>query len=200
MPVKQLRKDLRLHLALGELVVASLVLEVVLCIRINGRNENDVFPIRRPDGAICSRGNVCDLMRLAVEPATFRSEIAHPDLSGVGRLRRPDQPFAVGRKPRTLFMIRRLVQTARFPARRGHNPQMRNPGVCLEIDIDCVEHDPLSIGRRNRRADAFQLHHVFEGEGAFAPRCGIGRWLRQERTGQRERSDQDFPRHTLISV
>src|SRR5687767_6038191 len=46
MPVKQLRENLRLHLALLELFVAPLILRVVLRIRINGRHEEDVFAVR----------------------------------------------------------------------------------------------------------------------------------------------------------
>jgi hypothetical protein len=52
MPVEQLGEDLCLYLALGEIFVAPLVLGVVLRVRINGGDEDDVFPVRRPDGAI----------------------------------------------------------------------------------------------------------------------------------------------------
>jgi hypothetical protein len=77
-------------------------------------------------------------------------------------------------------MVGRLVQTARVPARRGHNPEMRDPSVRFEIDIDCVEDNPPPIGRWNCPAEAFQLHHVFEGEGSFGARRRARGGLRQE--------------------
>ena len=95
-------------------------------------------------------------------------------------------------------MIWRLIQPARFPARRRHDPEMRNLGVRLEVHIDRVEHDPFPIRRRHRRADAFQFHHVLESERLFAARCrrSQGR-LSDGRTNERKRSDQDFPVHVL---
>ena len=174
MPVEQLRENLRFHFALPELFVALLVFGVVLRVRINRREKNDVLPIRRPDRAVGAGRDVCDLVRLAIESAAFRCEVAHPDLRGISRLRCPDQPFAIGRKPRPLFVIRRLIQPARFPARRRHDPEMRNLGVRLEVHIDRVEHDPFPARRRHRRADPLQFHHVLECERPFAARCRRG--------------------------
>jgi hypothetical protein len=54
---------------------------------------------------------------------------------------------------------------------------MRNLRVLLEIDIYAIEHDPFAIGRRHRRADTLQFHHVFEGERMLAR----GRWRLRER-------------------
>src|SRR2546423_208900 len=96
MAIKELREDLRLHLALGYPLVALLVCGVVFRVGIDRRQEHDVLPIGRPDSAVGARGNVRDLMRLTVESAAFGSEIAHPDLRRIGRLRSPDEPFAVG--------------------------------------------------------------------------------------------------------
>jgi hypothetical protein len=86
MPIKQLRENLCLHLALGQLLVAFLVRRIVFCVGINRRHKHDVFAVRRPNAAVRSRGNVRDLLRLAVEPAAFRSEVAYPDLGWVGGL------------------------------------------------------------------------------------------------------------------
>src|SRR2546430_1460586 len=106
MPVKQLSENLRLHFALSERFIALLILGVVFRLGIHRRNENDVLPVRRPDAAIRSCGNVRDLMRLAIQSAAFGSEVGHPDLSGVRSLRGPNQTFAVRRKPRSLFVVR----------------------------------------------------------------------------------------------
>jgi hypothetical protein len=46
---------------------------------------------------------------------------------------------------------------------------MRNLRVRRKIDIYRIEHDPLSIRRRHRPADALEFHHVLERERAFAP-------------------------------
>src|SRR5205807_10189711 len=86
MPVEQLREDFCLYLALAQLFIAPLVFGVVLRLWINRRQEHDVLSVRRPDAAVSAGGKVGDLMRLAVESAAFRSEIAHPDLRWVGRL------------------------------------------------------------------------------------------------------------------
>src|SRR6267378_705640 len=70
---------------------------------------------------------------------------------------------------------------------------MRDFRVCLEIDIFAIEHHPFSIRRRHRRADAFELHHVFEGEWMFAT-GDTGPWcLREKRTCERETEcDKNF--------
>ena len=201
MPVEQLREDLRLHLALAQLVVALLVLRVVLRLRINRGEEHDVLSVRRPDPAVRSRGNVRHLMRLAVEPAALRSKVGHPDLGRVGRFRSPDQALAVRRKPRALFVVRRLIQPARVPACRGHDPEMRDFCVRIQIDVDRVEHDPFSIRRRHRRADPFQFHHVLERERVLRGRARIRRWgLGGRRNRDRETKSQDFPMHRCVSA
>ena len=76
---------------------------------------------------------------------------------------------------------------------RWHDPQMRDFPVRLEIDIFAIEYDPFSIRRRHRRADAFELHHVFEGEWMFAA-GETRRWcLREERTCEHETDcDKNF--------
>ena len=70
---------------------------------------------------------------------------------------------------------------------------MRNFRVRLEIDIFRIEHHPFSIRRRHRRADAFELHHVFEGEWMFAG-GDTGPWcLREKRSCERETEcDKNF--------
>src|SRR6266404_2269725 len=70
---------------------------------------------------------------------------------------------------------------------------MRDFRVCLEIDIFCLKHHPFSIRRRHRRADAFELHHVFEGEWMFAT-GDTGPWcLREKRSCERETEcDKNF--------
>src|SRR5882724_3491518 len=70
---------------------------------------------------------------------------------------------------------------------------MRDFRVCLEIDIFAIEHHPFSIRRRHRRADAFELHHVFEGEWMFAT-GDTGPWcLREKRSCERETEcDKNF--------
>src|SRR5437763_3332307 len=114
MPIEQLRENLRFYFALSELLIALLVGRVVFRVRINRREKNDILPIRRPDRAVSAGRDVCHLMRLAIESAALRREIARPDLGWIGRLRRPDQSFAVGRKTWPLFMVRRLIQATRF--------------------------------------------------------------------------------------
>ena len=106
-------------------------------------------------------------MRFSNQLPGFGLEIAHPDLRRIGGLRRPDEPFAVRRKPRTLFMIWRWIQPARLAAAGRHDPQMRDLRVRLKIDIFAVKYHPFAIRRRHRRADAFERHHVFEGEWTF---------------------------------
>src|SRR4029453_555845 len=64
-------------------------------------------------------------------------------------------------------MIRRWIQSPRFTAACGHDPQMRNPRVRFQIDVYTIENDPFAIRRRRRRADALQFHHVFEREGTL---------------------------------
>src|SRR5882724_11245319 len=95
MPVEQLRENLRFHLALVHFLVALLVFGVVLGLRINRRQEDNALPVRRPDPAVRASGNVGDLMRLAVESAALRREIAYPNLRRVGRLRSPDELLPV---------------------------------------------------------------------------------------------------------
>ena len=58
---------------------------------------------------------------------------------------------------------------------------MRNPRVCLEIDIYAIEHDPFAVRRRHWRADALQFHHVLECEWGL-----LRRRLREHRGGERE--------------
>src|SRR6185369_5823113 len=103
-------------------------------------------------------------MRLSGQRPASRIEIAHPDLRRISRFRSPDQPFPVGRKLRALLVIWRRVQSARFTTARRHDPQMRNPRVCFEIDVYAIEHDPLAVWRRHRRAHALEFHHVLECE------------------------------------
>ena len=119
-------------------------------------------------------------MRFPKQLPRFGVEIAHPDLRRIGRLRRPDQPFAVRRKSRALLVIRRWIQPARLAPAGQHDPQMRNLRVRLKIDIDAVEHDPFAIRRRHRRADAFERHHVLECEWMF---------LRLREHGRRKRKN-----------
>ncbi len=154
------------------------------------------FPSGDQIAAVGAGRDVRDLMRRSVQAAAFRGKIRHPDLRRIGRLRSEDQPFAIGRKPRPLFLVRRLIQAARFSAGGRHNPEMRNLRVRFQVHIDRVKHDPLAIRRWHRLADPFQLHHVFEGEGTFGARRSCARRrLRQERAGESERNDQDFPMH-----
>src|SRR6266566_7895448 len=70
---------------------------------------------------------------------------------------------------------------------------MRNFRVRFQIDIFAIEHHPFSIRRRHRRADAFELHHVFEGEWMFAT-GDTGPWcLREKRSCERETEcDKNF--------
>src|SRR5262245_42120179 len=114
-------------------------------------------------------------MRFPDEHPTSRIKIAHPDLRRIGRFRSPDQPFAVRRKPRSLLVVRRLIQPPRFTTARRHDPQMRNSGVRFQIDIYAIEHDPFTIRRWHRRADALESHHVLERERTLL------RWRLRER-------------------
>src|SRR5947208_10657992 len=58
---------------------------------------------------------------------------------------------------------------------------MRDLRVRFEIDIYAIEQDPFAIGRRYRRANALQLHHVLEGEWMLL------RWrLREHRRGEQK--------------
>src|SRR5438552_18139015 len=70
---------------------------------------------------------------------------------------------------------------------------MRNFRVRFQIDIFAIEHHPFSIRRWHRRADAFELHDVFEGEWMFAT-GDTGRWcLREKRSCERETEcDKNF--------
>ena len=69
---------------------------------------------------------------------------------------------------------------------------MRNLGVRLEVNVDRGEDDPFSIRRRDRFAQAFERHHIFEGERPF----GAGRRsLGVSREGEREEGDPGFPIH-----
>ena len=140
-------------------------------------------------------------MGCSVQPAAFRSEVRHPDLRRIHCLRRPDQPFAVWRESRPLFVVRRLIQPARFSARRRHNPKMRLLRVCREVHINRGEYDPLPIGRGHRFTHALEGHHVLEGERSLgACRRRVWRRLRAQRNGESERSDQSFPSHGVVSV
>src|SRR5262245_544016 len=127
-------------------------------------------------------------MWLSDEGPASRIEIAHPNLRRISRFRSPDQPFAVRRKSRPLFVIRRRIQSPRFAAARRHDPQMRNPCVRFKIDIYAVEHDPLAARGRHRCADALKFYHVLEPEGALL------RWrLREHQGGERENDcEQNF--------
>src|SRR5436190_21525300 len=58
---------------------------------------------------------------------------------------------------------------------------MRNPRVRFQIDIYAIENNPFAVGRRHRRADALQFHHVLEDEWMFL------RWrLREHRRGEQK--------------
>src|SRR5262245_58553243 len=104
-------------------------------------------------------------MWLSDETTASRIEIAHPDLRRVSRLRSPDQPFAIWRKPRPFLMIRRWIQAPRFTAVRRHDPQIRNPRVRFQIDIYAIEHHPFTVRRRHWRSDALKLHHILKRKG-----------------------------------
>src|ERR1700694_5050986 len=135
MSIKQLREYLCFHFAVLKFFVAPLVLRIVLRFRMDRRYENNVFPIRRPDAAVGAGRNRSDLMWFPNQPPRFGVEVAHPDLRRIGRLRCPDQPFAVRRKARPLLMVWRLIESLRFSAASRHDPQMRNLRVRLKIDI-----------------------------------------------------------------
>src|SRR5437899_4102581 len=76
---------------------------------------------------------------------------------------------------------------------------MRDLCVGPEIDIFASEHHPFSIRRRHRRADAFELHHVFEGEWMFAG-GDTARWrLREKRTRDHE-TDCDKNFHLAVKL
>ena len=76
---------------------------------------------------------------------------------------------------------------------------MRNLRVRFEIDINAIEHDPFPIRRGHRRADAFQLHHVFERERMLF--AGIRRrGLRESRKGDDEKAEQKFRFHTCVTI
>ena len=77
-----------------------------------------------------------------------------------------------------------------FTAARRHDPQMRNFRICLEIDVFAIERDPFSIGRRHRRTDAFQLHHVFEGEWMFAG-GDIAPWCLRDSAGNEDKKHRE---------
>src|SRR5215472_15485972 len=108
-PIEQPCENLRFYFALLQRLIALSVARVILAIRIDCRHEHDVFPVRRPDAAVRTSRKIRQLMRLADERACVWVEIAHPDLRRISRFRSPDQPFAVGRKSRPLFMIRRWI-------------------------------------------------------------------------------------------
>jgi len=201
MTIEQLRENLRFQFALLQFLIAPFVFRVVFRVGKNRRQEDDALSIGRPNRTIGAGRDVGHLMRRSVQAAAFRGEIRHPDLRRISRLRGPNQPFTVRGKAGPLFVVRRLIQTTRFTSGSRHNPKMRNLRVRLQVHIDGIEHDPPSIRRRHRRADPFELHHVFEREGALgAGGRGARRRLRQQRAGESERNDQDFPRHVLISV
>ncbi len=124
MPIKQARKDFRFHFALLQLFIALFVARIIFAIRIDRRNEHDVFSVGRPDPAVGAGRNRRDLMRFAEKLPVFGIKVAHPDLRGISRFRGPDEPFAIGRKARPLLMIRRWIQAPRFTAARRHDPQM----------------------------------------------------------------------------
>src|SRR4030095_14185559 len=109
MPIEQSRKDFRFHFALLQLFVALFVARIIFAIGIYGRHEYDILPVRRPDGAVGTGGDRCDLMRFPNKSAAVHIKVAHPDLRWIGRFRCPDQAFAVRRKPRPLFVIRRWI-------------------------------------------------------------------------------------------
>src|ERR1043165_3729178 len=109
-------------------------------------------------------------MWFAHERATFRIEIAHPDLRRISCFRSPDQPFAVRREAGSFFMIRCWIQSPRVTAARRHDPQMRNLRVRFEIDIYAVENNPFAVGRGHRRADSLELHHILKRKGMLC-RC-----------------------------
>ena len=187
MPIEQASENLRFHLAVLHFFIPLLIARVVPAIGINRRDEHDVLPIRRPDSAFRAGRNRRDLMRFSNQLPAFGLEIAHPDLCWIDRFRRPNQRFAIRRKPGTLFMIWRWIQPPRFAAARRHNPQMRNLRVRLKIDIFAVEYHPFGIRRRHRRADAFERHHVFECAG----RARSGRDHRDRRGNENPRKSND---------
>src|SRR5271157_2921149 len=61
-------------------------------------------------------------------------------------------------------------KASRLTATDGNDPEMWLASVLLEVDVHRGEPDPLAIGRDDGLADAFELHHVFECEGALALR------------------------------
>src|SRR5438876_1045712 len=104
-------------------------------------------------------------MRVPNQHSASRVKVAHPDLRWISCFRWPDEPLTIRRKPWPLLMIWCQVQSPRFTAARPHDPQMRNLRVRIEIDIFAIEHDPFSIRRRHRRANALEFHHVLKREG-----------------------------------
>src|SRR5262245_5811247 len=130
-------------------------------------------------------------MRFTNEYSGSGIKVAHPDLRRISRFRSPDESFAVRRKPRALLVIRSWIQSPRFAAVRWHDPQMRNLCVRIEIHIFAIEHDPFTIRRRHRRADAFEFHHVFEHEGMFR------RLLRERAANEYEKRDERLESHIV---
>src|SRR5947207_10322072 len=104
-------------------------------------------------------------MRFADEFSALGIKVAHPDLSWISRLRRPDQSFAIRRKTRPLLVIRRFAQAPRFTTARRHDPQMRNFRVRLKIDLGRGKYDPFAVRRRHWLVHALELHHILKREG-----------------------------------
>src|SRR4029077_15362925 len=117
-PIEQAGENLRLYLALLQLVVALLIAPIIFAIRIHRRHKHHVLSIRRPDCAVGARRDPCYLPWFPNQNSASGVKIAHPNLRRIGCFRCPDEPFAVGRKPWPFLMVWSWVEPARFAASR----------------------------------------------------------------------------------
>ena len=162
-------EELRLHLGLGFLFVA-LLLQAVFAVGINVGDKQNALAVRRPR-APRLRSRCWDLTSIAGKRSRRRVEILQPNLRPAVFGRFKDEAFAIGRKSWSVFAgAASRSESARFASGDRHDPQMRRAGVGVEAHVDRAEGDPFASGRDNRLTDAFELHHVFEAEGALVLR------------------------------
>ena len=94
-PEKEMSENLRFHFAFFQRFIALLIAGVIFALGINGRDENKILSVRRPDRAIGSRRQSRYLTGRAAEFAGRGIKIANPNLRWIGRLGSEVDLFAI---------------------------------------------------------------------------------------------------------
>ena len=145
MAVEQVSEDFGLDLGFFGGVIPRLVAGIVVTLRPDGGEEEDLLAVRRPDGAIGFRGKPGELAGRGEEGSSLGMEELHEDLRNSVAHGGEEDLFAIGRKAKAVFGSQaRLGEAVRFAAGKRNNPEVRLLGVVGKRDLNGREGNPAA--------------------------------------------------------